>query len=261
MKQHLLFDLDLLMDTRIATLSRIDPKLAERAISTDEKQYRERKSNQMEWLGLAPNQFLEAYAKRDIDTLKISRPSYYLFELPTIANQLIELSIKEPHRVEEIAFHINTYPYILDDHQQDLIVTAIRTRLPACIKVKTVYYSPAQLSPSWLKDSAYTGLFMYDGIGWMNVHYGVMVPADKIVQMPSITIHTHTYFENTQMLEEAINYENPQGEKCDPLVGLKVMLAPYFQLEFIVPIYTNIIDLKTYAQREFTRTPTDGIEE
>ena len=106
-----MFDLDLLLDTRLSVLSQIDSALASAIMSDSEKlkKYRGRLNDQFKWLGLGEGVFEHAYKRRNSDALRTARITPFIFELNAIAKQLIGLSIAEPHRAESIEFHINMH--------------------------------------------------------------------------------------------------------------------------------------------------------
>lgn len=236
MKQILLFSLDLLLDTRLATLSRIDSAVANAIIVDKEKMklYRERLNDQFTQFGIMPSIFEHYYKKRDANILPISRPTRYLFELANIGYQLIQKAVIEPHNVEEIEFHINFYPYIdLTEEERDTITAAIKARVQDSILVKWVIYSPAQLTPAMIRSAKYTGIFLYDLPEWMNIHYGENMKPTEITPIPSVSVFSPLLFNNLDKLKEAMEFKNNNGEQCNPIMGFRGMWAPYFHFEGI----------------------------
>lgn len=253
MKQVLMFSLDLFLDTRIATLSRIDSAVAS-AIITDPKsrqKYYDRLNDQFLDFGLTTGQFEKVYAKRDANLLPQSRPTPFLFELRDIALQLIKKAAMEPHMVDDVEFHVNFYPYHdLSREEQDSILAAIKSRVPDSIAFKGVYYPPEVISPEFIKSSHYTGLFFYDFTEWVNYHFGKDVKADQLVPIPSISIYTTLLFNDLEKLREAMEFKNPNGEQCSPMLGLRGLFAPYFYLEAIDIRALSIIEEKNFVERE-----------
>lgn len=236
MKQILLFSLDLLLDTRLAMLSRIDSAIADSIIVDKEKgkQYRSRLNDQFTEFGLMPNIFDHHYKRRKADLLPISRPTRYLFELAHIGYQLIKKATVEPHNVEDIEFHINMYPYTdLTEEERIMITAAIKARVQDSILVKCVDYSPSQLTPAMIRSAKYTGVFMYDLPEWVNLHYGENVNPSDIIPIPSVSIYSPLLFNNPEKLKEAMEFKNANGESCNPILGFRGMWSPYFFFEGI----------------------------
>lgn len=255
MKQCLLFDLDLLLDTRIATLGSIDPAIATAIVSDPDKSelYRKRINNQFLEFGLKKGQFDMAFKKRNVDILMQSRPTRFLFELRDIGYELIKKATMEPHNVEDIVFHINFYPYHdLTDDERDTIIAAIKCRVQDSISLVGVYYPPSQLSPIVIRSEGYSGIFFQDYTTWINCHYGKDKLEQDIIPIPSVTINTPLLFNDVDQLQMAIDFRNPRGEQCNPLLGLRAMFAPYFFLDALDLSGLSIIQPNDFVEREIT---------
>ncbi len=253
MKQVLLFSLDLLLDTRLATLSSIDSAIAVSIIADPEKhkKYRTRINDQFIDFGLKKDQFAEAYYKRNVDTLKKSRPTRLLFEMSTIGQQLIKKSLMEPHNVEDIEFHINFYPYYeLSEAEREAIVGAVKSRVQDVILIKGVYIPEKKISSNYIQSSEITALFFYDFSEWVNSQYGPNVPTHEIMQMPSLSVYTTVSFNDLVGLKDAIEFKNDEGQSCDPIMGLHGMFAPYFYLESLDMDSVSIIQAEELVNKE-----------
>lgn len=256
MKQVLLIPIDLLLDTRLPTLSLIDSAVAESIVLDKVKgqKYRDRLNDQFIEFGLEKDKFSEMYAKRKADILRYSRPTRFLFELPTIADQLIKKSLMEPHNAEEIEFHINFYPYYqLTDIQREYIVGAVKARVQDLVKFKAVYIPDRKLSANMIKSNAYTGLFFYDYSQWVNTFYGTDVQQSELMQMPSVSVYSGVSFNDLDKLKVAIEFRNDEGQQCDPLMGLRAMWLPYFYFESIDSASLSIIDPDELVDKEIQK--------
>ncbi len=253
MKQVLLFSLDLMLDTRLATLSSIDSAVAASIMSDPNKNklYRTRINDQFTNLGLKKDQFAEAYHKRNVDTLKFSRATRFLFELSNIGQQLIKKSLMEPHNVEDIEFHINFYPYHqLSIEAREAIIGAIKSRVQDIILIKGVYIPEKKITSSYIHSSGITGLFFYDFSEWVNAQYGPHVPSTELMQMPSVSVYTTVSFNDVDGLKQAIEFKNDDGQSCDPIMGLHGMFAPYFFLESLDMDAVSIIPADELVDKE-----------
>lgn len=253
MKQVLLIPLDLVLDTRIPTLSLIDSAIAESIVLDKDsaKKYRNRINDQFLDFGLEKWVFIEKYKERKADILRMSRPTRFLFELPTIADQLIKKQLMEPHNVEEIEFHINFYPYYeLTEEQREHIVGAIKARVQDLILFKAVYIPDRKLSGNTIRENGYTGLFFYDYSTWANEFYGTNVKQNNLMQMPSVSVFSGLGFNDLDKLKEAIEFKNDEGQQCEPLLGLRAMWAPYFYFESIDMNSLSLIDPDEFVEKE-----------
>lgn len=232
-----MFMLDALLDTRMATLDKINPELASRIMQDPELhlKYLHRPNDLFLEFGLVPEEFEEAYAKRNVETLMNSLPTNFLFELVNIGSSLVTLKSQEPHNVENIKFVINTWPYHeLTTAERDRILDAIGARLQAIIELESIYRAPAQLSPVTVKGLHYSALYFYDFRDWLKEHYHKdRVTEQTVGIMPGVYIYTSPQFVDIDKLKEAAEYQNPNGENTSPLVGLQVMFSPYFRLELM----------------------------
>lgn len=253
MKQILLFSLDLLLDTRLPTLGLIDPVVANDIIVDKEKRklYLERINDQFIDLGIMPGIFDHYYKKRDANILPHARPTRFLFELPNIGYQLIKRGVIEPHNVEEIEFHINFYPYMdLSEEERELITAAVKARVQDTILVKWVIYTPDQLTPEMIRSAKYTGVFMYDFTEWANLHFGQHIPPSSITPIPSVSIYAPMIFDDPEKLKEAMEFKNPNGEQCNPILGFRAMFSPYFHFEGIDTGGLSIVSEDDFIEME-----------
>lgn len=230
-KQTLLVELDVLLDTRLATLARIDPALAARAAET---QYLTRLSDDFDALFGEPvnERFKELYAKRDRETLMISRVTSAVFIINELLNGWELMSIHSPH-VEEASVEINTYPYELSSEETDAIVTAVTAYAPPSTPVKVVRYSPEELTPGLIKNR-WTVIMLYDFNGWLEIHQ----EAIKTTKIPQVLMVTPALFHKPIPTEEELEREGLAG--INPFAALEVVLAEHVGLKLIDVKYFSI---------------------
>lgn len=250
--QRHVFMLDTLLDTRLATISKINPELATKIVADPEtyEKYITRPNDLFIEFGIEVGEFEEAYNKRNVETLMTSLPTNFLFEMANIAGSLVNLKSQEPHNVENIDFIINTYPYTdLTPAEQERILDAVSARLQVIIRFSVICQPPAAMSPASIKGNQYNAVYFYDFREWLKEHYH----ADKVTEatvgiIPSVYIYTIPQFVDLDQLREAVEFQNPKGENANPIVGMQVMFSPFFRLEPIPMELYSLVRSKKIAE-------------
>lgn len=248
-----MMDLDLFLDTRLVTLGIINPSIPLSVLEDDEclAAYSSRPNDQFLNFGLKKGEFDFAYARRNVDTLKLSKLTRFCFEVNTIAREVISLQVANPNINGGIEFQINMHPYTdLDNEVRDAIIDAISCRLPATIKVTHCCYAPEELTSRFLASNNYMGLYLYNFTEWLEANYHEGIPEEEVVLNPSLTVAAPLRFENLEKLQELAEFENPQGEKCDPIQGISTLLAGHFGLHAMDTMLVSIITPKELAELE-----------
>ncbi len=237
--QRHVFMLDTLLDTRLATISKLNPELATKIVADPETygKYINRPNDLFAEFGFSLGEFEEEYSKRDVTTLMTSLPTNFLFEMAHIAASLVNLKAQEPHNVENIDFVINTYPYTdLTSAEQERILDAISARLQVIVRLSSICQPPAAMSPTNMRGNQYNAIYFYDFREWLKEHYHKdRVTEETVGLIPGICIYTVPHFDDLDQLREAAEYQNPNGENTNPIVGMQVMFSPFFRLE-LMPI-------------------------
>lgn len=258
MIQRLLIPLDLLLDTRLATLVNITPNVPNDIMLNKEMftKYTNRPNDNFIEFGLKAGHFREIYEQRDANTLVGARPTRFLFELNRIIADLIELQIREPHNCEAIELDINFYPYndLTDEETRD-IISAICARLQLVAKVNSVYIADAALSPLVIKSEKYTGVFHYDVMDWCKHHFHESIPEQQLVPIPSVTMYSGLFFNDLVKLKEAMDYQNGNGATCNIYDGYKAMFAPYFGFEVMSPTVISLADIDFFIENDLKTNP------
>lgn len=140
MKRRIYVELDSLLDTRLATLIRIDEAEASKAL---ELGYRERLSDVWSQLGLNINQdvYAERYRKRDRATLQAARPSGIVPMVHQLVGALGKMADNTPF-VEAVTLDVNFWPYQLTEGERQEILAAVRFSVGGDVQVDSVYFSP-----------------------------------------------------------------------------------------------------------------------
>ena len=162
-----LISLDVLMDTRLATLKRLDEESATQIQNT---WYHKRTSDVFDRGGSKINQkaYQDLYAARDEDTLKLAT----MTQLPKYIMTLIaRLTTQQgmPLLSEQFKIDINLHPYQLDEQVRESIRFAIETYTNNAAEINLVDYAPEELTVQFVR-SKYQICFMYDFNEWLMHH-------------------------------------------------------------------------------------------
>ena len=173
-EQKILIDIDAIFDTRLGTIARLDPAAADTLVNTPTmfSAYQSRAKD--DWVTLTDgaitnDAFNAAYRVRDIDTLKASAITNYGTLLQGIINDLETKMIHTP-LVSSVELHINTYPYVFDDAELDMLKLCASEYTGLLTEIKTVVYPPEMLKPHLL-DKNYAVYITYNFNDWFGHHH------------------------------------------------------------------------------------------
>jgi len=153
-------DIDALFDTRLGTLAKIDPKLAEKNATPKHNQ---READIFE--GIGRDEFKVAYKARDLETLACSYPTNAFNMVTHFMTILIEQSIVRPD-IKRVCLDINMWPYVLTPELEADFMACFRYRFPRVEKIKLINIAPANLSMARVK-SAYKMMIKYEYAEWL----------------------------------------------------------------------------------------------
>lgn len=176
MFRKILIDLDSILDTRLGTISRINPEAAKYIVQSQNYWYRDFD----DWAKLTNNlitneQFIKAYGERGGENTADTINSSIVSGIMIFISKLI--AIDESHRLDglgdplsEIALEINVWPYELDLDTKDELVDCIRQWGGLSETQITITNTPLdQLTCSLLNDK-YACAIMYDVNRWCKTH-------------------------------------------------------------------------------------------
>lgn len=196
MKQLIYVELDCLLDTRIVTLANLLPPI--QAVTLVGDQYRNRVIDDFTDLcGISKVEFMEAYAKRDKETLFHARPTEMVTQLREMVLATEKEAIYTPYS-EGVDVQVNIYPYHLTVEELDAMSSAVMAFTGVDCRVEVTRFHPEELTPSLLR-SSYAALIMYDFNAWLHLH-GTALVNDRI---PTVTFITPAlYAERVPVGEE-----------------------------------------------------------
>lgn len=220
--------LDTILDTRLGTLGKIDPKLAANAL---DKGYKHRIIDQFE--GIKDEDYKSAYASRDIETLKMSTVTNVSFLLRRIIKDSLALAVQQ-HHLTQINIDVNVWPYdVPEGPLAEMLVMCVRTHAYENAIVRVISCDPKHLSPSDLAVN-YQMAVMYDWLEWIEEHKAffekkgvpsltLMVPELCVDRVPTKEElqETHTGEKNIFRMTEKL---------FAPMIRLNMMPASLFSI-------------------------------
>lgn len=224
MKHRILVWLDALLDTRIATVSQLDQQAAVKLLTDD--RYESREVDDFEAIcGISKAQFQEAYAKRDVETLKVSRITGVPIYLDKLVRQLEKDANRTPH-IDDIKIDINIWPYQLDQDEQDLLITMVMHYVGVETLARCVNYAPEEVTPSLLRRD-YTVHVIYSFAEW----FEKQAEAFQVVKTPALAVVAPALYKEGIPKTEDLTVEG-MGV-VSPFVLTPVMLSEMIRLDLI----------------------------
>ena len=227
--EYIYVELDCLLDTRLGTVARINPDIAEKLLEND---YTKRRSDVFEGIALA--EYKEAYANRDVDTLLRSAPTACL----NLFHHLIEGVEKnpgiQPERTKKELI-VNCYPYDLTHPEQEELVNCIAVWIQNLIPVSLIHRKMEDCSPAFFK-GVYSQLLMYNFSQWMEYH----APSFENYKMPTVTCFTPQVFIDKNPTDEEL--DKITKESADPFRATEFCACVYLELKFIDVKYFSILE-------------------
>lgn len=223
--------LDSLLDTRLGTLGCIDPALAAKALDGN---YRARFTDEFE--GVTKQQFKEAYAKRDIDTLKMSVVTNVSFLIRRIIKDSLALAVQQ-QKITRINIEVNVWPYEIEKGPlADMLLACVRAHAYENAVVRVVSCPLEELTPEYVR-STYQLMVMYDWLEWVELHKSYFEKKG----MPEVAVIAPQLFADRAPTDEEHNAFG-NGASGDVFRITEKMFAPMFRLSLMPASLFSIID-------------------
>ena len=221
--QNLLIDLEALLDTRFGLIYQRYPKKF-RKLQVGE--FCERNHNRIwEYVDDTEKGWLQQWGKRDQATIESSRPTNLLINLKEIIASKYVVGKTSPLH-SPLALFINTWPYRFDSAVLEEIVDAIREWTFPDVQIKAVFHAPETLTPELIKNT-YQALFMYNWVGWMELHRDALMET----KLPRVVFNIPSYiYDNDPKLLFAANQST-----ADPYQQIQRYLSEHLAIEWLSP--------------------------
>lgn len=222
MDQHILCELDALVDTRLPSLALVNPEAAAKMVND---YYWQRLSDDFAKYtgGMVTNEaYLESYANRNVDTLRGALATNMCLSLTGMFARLCDQRINTP-LVHDVKLTINFYPYLLDREEIEMYLTSLAVFTNNEVKLSDVWLAPEAITPNLL-DADYSAYILYDYDHWMGLHEQSF--HSKVI--PRVTVFAPARSAIGDFTEEDIT-----------LPGIGVV-SPFEMLEFTNKLYMNL---------------------
>ena len=159
--KNIFVDLDVLLDTRITTLSFINNKICYDSLISGDYHNRNR-----DVFGKIPSTFFERmYSTRDKKILLLSELTFLYYDIIELC---LEIQVAN-ESTDPLKIYLNVYPYILDKNELDNLKNKIFDNMLDNIEIIIVSKSIPELTTSWIFDNI-GSIFKYDALRWLDYH-------------------------------------------------------------------------------------------
>lgn len=166
--KRLLVDLDSLLDTRIATIAKINPE-ASTGLLNDV--YLNRSIDDFEKItnsAVSNDEYKLAYQNRNKETLELARPTRILKLINEISIELEKMSIDTPF-ITGFELTVNIFPYDLTKEEQEALREVVYDFLSISSIVNVINKPINDITPSFLKNE-FDGMIIYNFDEWFCIH-------------------------------------------------------------------------------------------
>jgi hypothetical protein len=212
--------LDELLDTRLATLHRMDPALAEKVLFNG---YHTRDSDFFE--GVDQQAFRKLYNERDADILQCAHLTEAFKLIKKIAENIAEQLDSRPY-YSGSKLIVNCYPYNIAPEILTDMKLAIRVKIANLLPVELIHAPCSEITPQRCADE-FGALILYDAEEWLNTHMRALEarPIPEVMLLSPMLFHRHK--PSPEKLAEIIE------ESCHPFLATQAMVRPLIQLDLI----------------------------
>lgn len=230
--QHLLFDLDALLDTRLGCLIQHDPKAA---ADVDMMGYRQRLDDDLSAYcpGVSAETYRQWYTDRTAQTLPHSLGTGMMIRLKAMTYEIAGDVSALPF-LETMTVTVNTYPYDLTESETSGLKMAIQEIVADRFKVHMKYLPPEALTPHVL-DTHYHYYALYDLDTWLTHHHEAL----QTQPMPSFPINA-----------PKLCFGQTPDEADIEKMGLSTQEETFTHMEFILSAHVMLgyLDVAEYCQ-------------
>jgi len=226
--KRILVELDCLLDTRLAVLNALS-KVATTRI-TEDGSYWSRESDNFEELtqGVIRNaEFITAYAKRNKETLKRSRPTLITKLLHTISREVEAQKLSAPD-VDSLKIDVNVYPYKLTADELRVLSTAVMCYGGLETEVTSVSVSLAELTPLAIKKQ-WDGVILYDFDKWFTCNAELL----NSTPIPRHLMFAPALYIKPVEKSEDVQITSSQGMTINPFTAVEMGLVAHLTLELL----------------------------
>lgn len=213
------FDLDALLDTRIAVLANESDELAINALNSD---YWNRKQDAFP--GVSKQEFQQLWKARTSDILPLTTRTNIITFVRTLAKEkLSDAAIENMESSPKLV--VNIHPYELSDEEAKELIEVLVESTASIFDVQVVNIPNELLTPQYCKEN-FAIMARYEWMPWLEMHQ----QAFEKTKMPAVALVVPCLFD--QIPSER---EHPEAYKRGGQLFREVekMLAPLMRLVFV----------------------------
>lgn len=237
-------ELDALLDTRIATVAKLFPSKAKALVS---EKYRNRYSDQFSDLipELTDEAFDAAYKKRDVETLKASRPTDMIIIATDILEDLQSKMDNGSPEIKSICLEVNIWPYALSEDERFTLAATIAELMELFVPVEVVSIPLEQITYEFIRAKRYIGLIMYNYRQWFyeaNRHY-----KERPQGCPSISLFAPAISVSKATKDDDHVFTLPNGYTIDVFDSMCIATADLIGFTFLPASAFSLLDLSGFV--------------
>jgi hypothetical protein len=216
-KQGIFIELDVLLDTRLATLYNLSE---ESMISALDNGYFTRRTDTFH--GTDKEVFDEAYKNRDKETLKNAGITKMIGFIRELIHAMNKQAIEEPiHSGPKL--YVNIYPYKLNEKEIEAIITATALATGEMCDIEVVDMPPERITPKFCKANLAI-MFMYNYAPWLEAQ----AENFKATRCSEITVIVPGIYFNREPTKEELSR------------ALNTYMHPLKAIEFVSAVFINL---------------------
>lgn len=247
MKQHAIIDVNMLADTRLGAIRRIDETIAN--VLGASNVYRDRHHDNFDLLTngqIDRQEYQSLYAKQEADTLGASKMTEFVYYL---RRDMVDASnrMERGAGITSVTIDINLYPYTeLEDSEVKILVRAVRRYFPYNITVNAISVPWAELTPDIIART-YDMIAIYNHEDWLIPNWEALIAR----RLPNVVMLTPQISTSGELPERNPDVENPFSARS--LVFLKFIALTYIPVAWAC--HNPIIHREIQSQKHQEKTP------
>lgn len=220
--------LDVLFDTRLATLQEILPELVDKALSEG---YLDRQFD--EFPPITKEKFKFLYDHRNEETLLQAFPTLAVSNIREMCLKLVGQKIGSPYSSGAKLF-VNIYPYKPSEEYITKLLDTIVKHMGGFVDVEFINKSEAQLTPQFCK-AHFEAMFMYDASLWLDTH--AKNQNFKTCKIPNIMLYIPCIYFGTKPDEQTL--QQYKAINMSPFRKFEIECSPF--------IAVNVLDTQVFC--------------
>lgn len=220
--------LDVLFDTRLATLQEVLPELVDKVLAEG---YLDRQFD--EFLPITKDKFKFLYDNRNEETLLQAFPTMAVSNIREMCLKLVGQKIGSPYSSGAKLF-VNVYPYKPTEDYIAKLLDVIVRHMGGLVDVEFINKSEEQLTPQYCKMN-FEAMFMYDASVWLDTH--AKNQNFKACKIPNIMLYIPCIYFGTKPDEQTL--QQYKAINMSPFRKFEIECSPF--------IAVNVLDTQVFC--------------